>query len=126
VNSFIVLSSFRTPQGRYLKNVCSSVRGRLQRHIKLSLSPNRPNLLIQEVSGLFFIQRDIEVPKDLGEHKPQLSICKITSDTVPDADRPGLECGVVVICKNRIGPVEVALWDKFARPSEVVIGEVGA
>jgi hypothetical protein len=102
------------------------VRGRLQRHVQLSLSPNRPNLLIQEVSGLFLIQRDIEVPEDLGEHKPQLSIRKITPDTVPHADRPGLECGVVVICKHRIGLVEVAFWDKFARLSEVVIGEVGA
>jgi hypothetical protein len=102
------------------------VGGRLQRHVELSLSPNRPNILIQEVSSLFRIQCEVVVPKYLGERQPQLSIREIATNAVSEADRPGLECVVVVICEHRIGLVEVALWDKFVRLSEVVVGKVGA
>ncbi len=66
------------------------------------------------------------MPKDLGEHQPQFSIRQVASDAVPDANRPGLKCGVVVICEHRIGLVEVSLGDKFVGFSEVVVREVGA
>ncbi len=102
------------------------MRGRLQLYIKLSLRPYGPDLLVQEVSSLFRIKREIVVPKDLGEHQPQFSIRQVTSNAVPDANRPGLKCGVVVICEHRIGLVEVSLWDKFVRFSKVVVREVGA
>lgn len=102
------------------------MRGRLQRDVKRSLRPDRPNLLVQEVSRLFSIQREIVVPKDFGEHNPQFSICKISSNAVPDTDRPRLERGIVVIWEHPIAFLKMALWDKFVRPSEIVVGEVGA
>lgn len=66
------------------------------------------------------------MPKDLGKHNPQFSIRKIASNAVPDTDRPGLKCGVVVIGEHPLVFVEMALRDKFLRLSEVVFGEVGA
>lgn len=101
------------------------MRSALQGDVKLSFSPNRPNLLVQEISGFFGIQGQIVVPQNFCEHKPQLCISQVASDTIPDTNGPGLEGGVVVIWVHPFVFVEMAFWDKFLRLGEVVISEVG-
>lgn len=102
------------------------MRSRLQRDVKVSLCPDGPNLLVQKVPGLFGIQREIKVPKDFGEHNPQFSICKVASDAVSHTDRPGLECGVIVLREHPFALIEMALGNKLVRLSEVILGKVGA
>ena len=102
------------------------MRSGLQRDVELSLCPDRPNLLVQEVPSLFSVQREIKVPKDFGEHNPQFSICKVASNAVSDTDRPGLERSVIVLWEHPFVFIEMALGNEFLRFGEVVLGKVGA
>lgn len=98
----------------------------LQRHPKLSLRPNRPDLLIEEITSLLSVKRDIVVPQHLGEDQPQLSVCQVLANAVPHAHRPRLECRPVVDTHCWVILVEVALWDELVGLCEVVVGVVCA
>lgn len=65
------------------------------------------------------------MPKDFGEHNPQLSICKVASNAISDTDRPGLERGVVVLGEHSFAFLEMALGNEFLRVGEIVLGKVG-
>lgn len=66
------------------------------------------------------------MPKHFRKNQPQLGIRKITSNTVPDTYRPGLECCPIVIYEHGVCFVEMSLGDEFKGLGEVVVGEVSA
>ena len=64
-------------------------------------APDRPDLLVQEVSCLLFLEHYIKVPEDLCQHEPAFGICKVLSNAVSSADREWLISGIVVVTEAR-------------------------
>ena len=89
------------------------------------LAPDRPDLLVQEVTRLLFVEYHIVMPKDLGQHEPAFSIREVLTNTVSGADRERLISGIVVVAEAGRILVQETLGEKLEGSREVVISEVG-